>query len=256
MPPSIRRFFLPLLFIVPFALAPSVWPAHGLVAVPLACQEIIVNGGFEAGITPWVETPGGNYHIISDYNPRPDSNYSAFFGGTNLAVDDLYQTVTIPAWANSVELSYWWFMETFEVVHPADFMTVTVRSTSGAVLRTLAIISDGDEAGDWFQSRFDLRAYAGQTVRIGFHSVTDLADSTSFFVDDVSLLACSEMPTPTTTASVTPTRTRTPTPTRTPTRTATCTPTATRTPSRTATVTASPTSVRQREFLPLILRRY
>jgi hypothetical protein len=64
------------------------------------------------------------------------------------------------------------------------------RVTQGDVLGALEELtsSDGDEV--WSQAQFDLAQLAGKTVRLAFHSENPTGNISSFFVDDVTLLAC------------------------------------------------------------------
>ena len=74
-------------------------------------------------------------------------------------------------------------------VTPFDKLMVEVRNTAGAVLATLATYSNLNRgtAGVYSQKTLDLSAFKGQTVRLAFHTTTDVSLVTSFRVDDVSL---------------------------------------------------------------------
>lgn len=161
-------------------------------AVSLGCQERLQNGDFETGvIAPWIESPSGPYSLISNLMVH-SGNWGAWLGGGDEADDDLYHTITIPTGVTTAELRYWWYVLTQEETHPNDFMIVTVRDTSNHILAVLETVSDGSSELIWVQSTHDLAAFAGQTVRIGFHVTTDVSNGTSFFVDDVSLTTCTE----------------------------------------------------------------
>jgi hypothetical protein len=131
-------------------------------------------------------------------------------------------------------------------------MYVRVWSIDGRVLRSWGPISNRDPRNVFYSAEQDVSDFAGQQVRIGFEVAADPSDPTFFYVDDVSLVACtadSTSPTPTQTSPTpTPIGTRIPrvrfylpslardtmaTPTSTPTPTSIPTPTATRTPSPT-----------------------
>lgn len=55
--------------------------------------------------------------------------------------------------------------------------------------QTLATYSNVDAAGSYAQKTFDVGAFAGQTVTLGFTSKEDAYLQTSFVVDDVTLNA-------------------------------------------------------------------
>jgi hypothetical protein len=153
------------------------------------CGEIISNGGFESGTSPWVQTSANGYQLIDTTRPHTGA-YSVYLGGYNNAVDTIYQQITIPATATSATLSYWWYMTTQESTHPWDYMYVQVLNSSGGLLTTLQTLNDGSTANTWVHPSFSLLAYKGQTIRVYFKMTTDSSLTTSFFVDDVSVNVC------------------------------------------------------------------
>jgi hypothetical protein len=103
----------------------------------------------------------------------------------------MYQTVTIPSNAAG-NLTFWLNVTSDEGPGTVyDRLYVEVRSTSGALLATLATYSNLNEVatpGAYTQrGTFSLAAYRGQTVRLQFRAVTDSSLRTWFRVDDVSL---------------------------------------------------------------------
>lgn len=169
---------------------PVVPPTATNTPVPGGCSNIIVNGGFESGTSPWVQSSTGGYQLITTTRPRTGS-YSAYLGGYNSGTDTIYQTVTIPANATSADLSYWWYMTSQEGTGTAyDYMYTEVRSTSGALLGTLQTVSNRNTRNTWTQVSTSLLAYKGQTVRVQFRATTDSSLISSFFVDDVALNSC------------------------------------------------------------------
>lgn len=150
---------------------------------PPGGTERVVNGGFESGTSPWVQSSTNGYQLIDTTRPHAGS-YSAYLGGYNNGTDTIYQTLTVPT---NGTLSYWWYMSTQETSHPWDYLRVQVRNSAGTVLATLRTWNDGSGANTWRQDSVSLAAYAGQTVRITFSATTDSSLTTSFFVDDVSV---------------------------------------------------------------------
>lgn len=149
-----------------------------------------MNGGFENGTAPWVESSSGGYELIDGTRPHTGAR-SAYLGGYNRATDLVYQTVTIPASSTSDSLSYWWYMTSQEGTGTAyDFMYAEVRNTSGTLLGTLQTLSNRSTRNTWTQSTLNVAAWKGQTVRIEFRATTDSSLPTSFFVDDAALNSC------------------------------------------------------------------
>jgi bacillolysin len=163
--------------------------------VPAGCTNLIVNGTFE-GDGGWISIVGkGEDNLIEPERPRTGSR-SAWLGGTDKEpIMYIYQDVKIPANATQVQLAYYRLIheETSGIsglfADDARF-SVLAATTKGDVLGTIEelISSDGDDT--WSQAQFDLSPLAGKTVRLAFHSQNPTGNTSSFFVDDVSLLAC------------------------------------------------------------------
>ncbi|HEY2346424.1 MAG TPA: Ig-like domain-containing protein [Xanthomonadaceae bacterium] len=150
--------------------------------------ELVVNGGFESGTTPW--TASTSVIDNSPGEPPHAGNYKAWLDGYGSAhTDTLSQTVAIPATATSATLTFWLLVDSDETstTKVYDTLAVQVRNSSNAVLSTLHTYSNLDKGSAYVQRSFDLSAYKGQTVKIYFSGVEDAQDATSFLVDDVSL---------------------------------------------------------------------
>lgn len=216
------------------ALAPALAQANA----PAACQELLVNGDFEAGPTGWTQTSADGYNLISQFNPRT-GQWGAYLGGANNANDQLSQLLLLPAGANAITLRLWWSLESEEPPVPADTLMLSLLRPDGALLATLWRIDNTAAQGSWNEEVFDLTAYAGQSLVLYFQAVNNSFDLTDFYLDDIGVAASIPSPTPT----LSPSPTASPTPTRSPTPTATASPTLTRsvTPTPSPTPTASPT---------------
>jgi subtilase family serine protease len=147
--------------------------------------QVLQNGGFESGTSPWVESSSGGYELIDTTNPH-NGSHSAFLGGYDNANDVIYQTVSVPASASTATLSYWTDVETSETTHSYDYLYVQVRDTTGHLLKTLQTQSDASASG-WRQQSFDLGAYRGKKIEVYFRVTNDGSNPTDFFVDDVSV---------------------------------------------------------------------
>jgi len=152
-------------------------------------NELIVNGGFEGSAAPWtltggaVRSTGGNHRSGTGY---------LILGGVNNASQSAFQQITIPS-GTSPSLNFWLNVTSTETTTVTQFdrFFVEVRSTSGALLATLATFSNLNRvaAANAYTLRgaFNLSSFAGQTVRIQFRATTDVSLITSFRVDDVSV---------------------------------------------------------------------
>ncbi len=158
-------------------------------ATPTATpSELIVNGGFEGSVSPWVMSGSGAFYTNNGNYPHTGTGY-IYFGVNNNTTGQTYQTVTIPSTATG-SLTFWFNCNSSEGTTTAyDFLYVEVRNTSGTLLQTLATYSNKNKgtAGVYLQKSFSLAAYKGQTVRLQFRTTTDVSLSTTFRIDDVSL---------------------------------------------------------------------
>ena len=149
--------------------------------------ELIVNGGFETGTTPWIVS--GQVTRSTGSFPHSGTAYM-ILGAVNSSTGTLYQTVTIPS--GGANLNFWLNITTSEAAGAAVFdrVFIEVRSTSGTLLTTLATFSNQNSgtAGVYvLRGPYNLSSFAGQTVRIQFRATEDISLPTSFRVDDVSV---------------------------------------------------------------------
>jgi Zn-dependent metalloprotease len=150
--------------------------------------ELITNGGFESGTTPWVIS--GQVTRSTGAYPHSGVAYM-ILGGVNSTTGTLYEQITIPS-GSSPNLTFWLNITTGEAAGASVFdrFFVEVRNTSGTLLTTLATFSNQNSgtAGVYvLRGGYNLGAYAGQTVRIQFRSTQDSSLPTSFRLDDVSV---------------------------------------------------------------------
>ncbi len=150
-------------------------------------SELVVNGGFESGTTPWAGSTGviGNYSGQTAY----EGTRFAWLGGNGTtATETLYQTVSIPSTATSANFSFALHIDTAESGSTAyDKLVVTVKNSSGTTLGTLATYSNANAASGYQVRSFNLLPYKGQSVRLHFNMTEDSSLQTSFVVDKVSL---------------------------------------------------------------------
>ncbi|MFO1493682.1 MAG: hypothetical protein U1F26_03375 [Lysobacterales bacterium] len=154
-----------------------------------AAVEQVVNGGYESGASSWTDAQT----TITNSTSRParSGSYKAWMCGYGAASNDtLYQTVTIPSTATEANYSFWTRIDTAETTTTSayDTMRAEVRSSTGALLTTLATYSNLNASTSYVQRSFSLLAYKGQTVRLNFNCTEGSTLQTSFVIDDVSLL--------------------------------------------------------------------
>ncbi|HXT63145.1 MAG TPA: hypothetical protein VN696_08925 [Pyrinomonadaceae bacterium] len=153
--------------------------------------QMFGNPGFENGLSnpsPWIATGG-----VIDNDPSEPSHSGSWKGWLNgwgvAHTDSAAQSVTIPANATLVRLTFWLHIATAESTKTKiyDSLAVQIRSSSGAVLATLASYSNLNAAPGYSQVSFDLTSYKGQTIQVYLLGVEDDGLKTSFLVDDFTM---------------------------------------------------------------------
>jgi Zn-dependent metalloprotease len=149
--------------------------------------ERVSNGGFENGVTGWRGSTGviGTHSAQAPY----EGTRVAWLGGNGRrATETLTQPVQIPADASSAQLSFALHIDTSETSNTVyDTMTVSLRSSGGTLLATLAIYTNLTPAAGYQLRNFDLLPFKGQTLTLSFAMREDRSKQTSFVLDQVSL---------------------------------------------------------------------
>ena len=153
--------------------------------------QLIVNGGYESGQSPWSESSSGGYQIVDPTNPHTGS-YSAYLCGYNNCVDKIWQTVTIPSTMTKATESFWLYIDTSEASGSPcyDYFYARIRNSSGSTITTPVTKCNSNANNAWVQYTVDvtsaLSAYKGQQVQIYFAGTNDVSLPSDFFVDDVT----------------------------------------------------------------------
>lgn len=150
--------------------------------------ELVKNGGFESGTTPWTQTTGVINNTASE--PAHTGSYKAWLDGYGSAhTDYVRQSITIPATATKATLDFFMHIDTAETGSTAyDTLSAQVVTSAGNYV-TLATWSNVNAAAGYQEHTVDLSAYIGQTIQINFYGVEDASNQTSFVIDDVSVKA-------------------------------------------------------------------
>ncbi|MGW0753427.1 M28 family peptidase [Streptomyces sp. NPDC002587] len=144
-------------------------------------RQLVVNGGFENGASPWTATAG----VITNQSGQVPhgGGYMAWLNGYGSShTDSASQSLTIPSGCASYQLSFFLHIDTDE-----DESVVYDRFTVAVGGRTLATLSNLDANSGYVQKSYDLSPFAGQTVTLKFNGVEDQSLQTSFVVDDVTV---------------------------------------------------------------------
>lgn len=201
-------------------------------------SNLIVNGGFENGLTGWTlagtPTPGLSSNAHSGAHSALLGQVQPAFG--SFADNQISQTVDLPAGASPITLSYWYD----STCNGRALMRVTLAvNGQNTLLQSGCVTTSG-----WTESTFSLSSYAGDSVSLVFEDTVSSTGEGQLLVDDVAITTPqNSTSTPTSQPSVKPTATGTALPatstaTVAPTNTATVNPISTSTPGPAPTETA------------------
>jgi hypothetical protein len=149
-----------------------------------ACgDQVVGNGGFESGTTPWTQSTG----VISAATaaePAHGGTMDAWLDGVGSThTDTLSQALTLPAGCGSATLTYWSHIDTKETTTSSKYDTLVVQAGAD----TLASYSNLDKNTGYAQHSVDMSRYLGQTVTLKVTGTEDSSLATNFLLDDVSL---------------------------------------------------------------------
>lgn len=178
----------------------------GILSLSSYAQELIVNGNFSNNWGSWPATSNSNLtaqYAGGTYCPQSFGNPYVYFGDMNevSGVDDMiegmYQQVSLPANASSINLSFKMSINTLEDnATPYDFFKVNLLTSGGAFITTLWNIDNSygyyqiPGCSPWFTITSSIPStYFGQTLRLSFEATTDGVLPTIFRIDDISLFA-------------------------------------------------------------------
>ena len=162
---------------------------------PSASAPLVLNGGFENGLTSW--TPGGATRPTAISAPVHSGAGAALLGTAQPAVEplgesDLAQTITVPA-TGTTTLSFWYRPSTADQLCSGaacqyDWQEAQIRNTSGTTLAS--VFKSNSNSQTWTQVTYNLTPYAGQNVVLWFNVHQDGSsppDDTWMYLDDVSV---------------------------------------------------------------------
>ncbi|XXF75315.1 M4 family metallopeptidase [Myxococcaceae bacterium GXIMD 01537] len=171
--------------------------------VDTTATQRVLNPSFETAAS-WTgaTTLSGSAGILSSASfAHTGSRFYVFWSNAGPARHSVRQAVAIPATATSAIFSFWLRLYngafTDAVAHHT--FSAKVRDSSGNELATLKTLSNVDyTTAEYFQHRFDLTAYKGQTVQLFFDvdqtAAPQVADEvTQFFLDDVNLVTSTQV---------------------------------------------------------------
>ncbi|MFC1848912.1 S8 family serine peptidase [candidate division CSSED10-310 bacterium] len=192
---------------VPNSAQQSFGLVYSYVSGQLECTPLIApgvnNGGFESSGT-WTIGGDATRTAIQSHS----GTYSLKLAGNNNNNGAAKQLVTIPFDAVTVTLSYWFRCLTTDESAGRDILRVEVTSASDMLLAIVDQSHNGVQTKyttslqiqtpRWaYADNIDLTPWAGQKIYVQFRGLTNAANPTTFWVDDVNLTVCTSDQVPT-----------------------------------------------------------
>lgn len=166
--------------------------------------ELLINGSFSNGSTGWTffGSPQ-DFHIASLSCPGNAAPYlylgTSSGGYKDNAEGDIYQDIVVPSNASSLNFSYKFSCNTYEITTTSQYDLFIVRVMDNTTSESLYQVnySNLDAAPapgcqPYGQHSFSINnasSRSGHTIRIMFQASTDIGKATVFRLDDVSLVA-------------------------------------------------------------------
>jgi putative Ig domain-containing protein len=151
-------------------------------------SQLLGNPGFETGTAaPWTGA-SGIVSASSTSEPSHSGGFDAWFGQV-IGSAGLGQAVTLPTGCSTYTFSFWLHIDTASTsTSQTATLTAKVLSSSGTLLKTLAVYNNLQAASGYQQYSFDVSAFAGQTVTLKFLAVEPTSGGlTNFVVDDTAM---------------------------------------------------------------------
>ncbi len=165
-----------------------------IVRFECAPAELVSDGSFEAGLpnSHWFISSSVGSDVLDDtaIPPAWHGSWKAWLGGDDSVHEVLSQTIYIPPVVSQLHVRYWQQISTIDG-GGSDVLSLTLRSAAGVPLQVLDWLTDQQAGTTWQQRAITIPAtsYAGQSLQLVFEAVNDSSFPTSFFIDNVSIIA-------------------------------------------------------------------
>lgn len=158
--------------------------------------QLLKNPGFEEGNNgEWAED--SIYEMIYEYpcytftglDCSQEGTHLAWLGGYDYADDRLYQDIVLPANLVSASLRFWYGIESYDsLLYSYDYLEVKIIRIRDNYSKTLVILDNTQAADEWVHSdSFNISEFIGESIRLQFYGITDSADITNFYIDNIQL---------------------------------------------------------------------
>ena len=156
-------------------------------------EQLIFNPTFESGTFGWGADMGGTIFYQSTPTHAHSGNYFLWICGYGQTVtNEAWQFVSLPGNATALDLKFWLNVASDETTTTTQYdkLKVQIYNAAGTtLLGTVLTYSNLDKGPSHILRTASLMTWKGQDVYLVFSGSEDSADKTSFFVDDVTIVA-------------------------------------------------------------------
>ncbi len=166
---------------------------------PDACvatpQQLLQNGGFDDGSSPWVFVPSSSTIIAAPPAlpfPPQAGGAAGWFGGANNTNDRVIQLFAVPAGAQALRVTGFECFVTTDSAGADDSFEALLRDASGNTVETLRTATNLDVGTTCAWTAFTWPAassHAGESLSLVIQAVTDASFQTSFVLDSLGVEA-------------------------------------------------------------------
>ncbi len=171
-----------------------------LADVPPGCTELMRNGLFDVYNADWVQPSSVRPALFQDvvtFDARPYAARLGIVDLPNTAADtQIEQTISLPANPISLILNFRYYTLYDGTTDIGDLQYVDIYNVANGqfVARPFQVLRNDRT---WLEATYDLRALAGQQIRLVFGVKNDGGTGkAAMYVDNVSLIHCFATPTP------------------------------------------------------------
>lgn len=156
-------------------------------------DNLISDGDFDEGSNAWQEDSSNSYDLIGTFDDVPSFNIEpvsppslAWLGGADNEESSISREMALPliqSEAGTLILSYQYRIESTDT---CGFDTGRVV-VDGEDLVTYDLCA-AENTSAWVEGELDLNEYGGETVDVSFRVSTDESNTSSFMLDDITLI--------------------------------------------------------------------
>jgi len=152
----------------------------------------IANGDFETISSPWVFNSVAGSVVYVSRGPFYHTGMGYVqAAGFNSATGSFYNTIFLPSYAITANVSFWIRISTADFVGLHDTVSLELRDTSGTLITTLLVLSNLDNTGSSFSFHGPINIAPWKSygnLRLQFSISTNSNYITTFYIDTVNLV--------------------------------------------------------------------